>query len=102
MQLLVCEGREDRRESERSYVGKRVTQGVKKICNRFATTCPQMTRKYPKIWEIRRFETAIESKAKTPQTVAVQGVWLGGDYRTRICDLLRVKQALYRLSYASI
>ena len=26
----------------------------------------------------------------------------GGDNRTRICDLLRVKQALYRLSYASI
>lgn len=26
----------------------------------------------------------------------------GGDDRTRICDPLRVKQVLYRLSYASI
>ena len=33
----------------------------------------------------------LKGKAKTPQTVAVQGVSLGGDYRTRICDLLRVK-----------
>ena len=36
-----------------------------------------MTRKYPKLWEIRRFQTALESKAKTPQTVAVQGVSAG-------------------------
>ena len=42
-----------------------------------------MARKYPKIWEIRRFKIALNSKAKTPQTVAVQGVSLGGDYRTR-------------------
>ncbi len=26
----------------------------------------------------------------------------GGDNRTRICDLSRVRRALYRLSYASI
>ena len=30
------------------------------------------------------------------------GIGIGGDNRTRICDLLRVKQALYRLSYASV
>ena len=29
-------------------------------------------------------------------------VLFGGDDRTRICDPLRVKQVLYRLSYASI
>ena len=28
--------------------------------------------------------------------------FFGGDDRTRICDPLRVKQVLYRLSYASI
>ena len=39
---------------------------------------------------------------KNPATVVVTGFLLGGDNRTRICDLLRVKQALYRLSYASI
>ena len=29
-------------------------------------------------------------------------LFYGGDDRTRICDPLRVKQVLYRLSYASI
>ena len=29
-------------------------------------------------------------------------VFSGGDNRTRICDLSRVRRALYRLSYASI
>ena len=28
--------------------------------------------------------------------------FLGGDNRTRICDLSRVRRALYQLSYASI
>lgn len=28
--------------------------------------------------------------------------FFGGDNRTRICDLSRVRRALYRLSYASI
>ena len=40
--------------------------------------------------------------SKNPGTVVVPGFLLGGDNRTRICDLLRVKQALYRLSYASM
>ena len=55
-----------------------------------------------------REERAVRSWDAAPEQTfekrKVHGVnrGLGGDNRTRICDLLRVKQALYRLSYASI
>ena len=35
-------------------------------------------------------------------TAQLCGVFLGGDNRTRICDLSRVRRALYQLSYASM
>ena len=39
---------------------------------------------------------------KFPQSLAALGESFGGDNRTRICDLPRVRRTLYRLSYASI
>ena len=41
---------------------------------------------------------AIKSLEKRKKEDILSDVLCGGDYRTRICDLLRVKQALYRLS----
>ena len=38
------------------------------------------------------------AKTKKKAMTCGHGFLFGGDYRTRICDLLRVKQALYRLS----
>ena len=46
-------------------------------------------------------ENILENKEKHPKSYDF-GCFLGGDDRTRICDPLRVKQVLYRLSYASI
>ena len=37
---------------------------------------------------------------KNPEAVRLQD--FGGDNRTRICDLSRVRRALYQLSYASM
>ena len=42
---------------------------------------------------------AVKIKAKR---TSLRMSFSGGDDRTRICDPLRVKQVLYRLSYASI
>ena len=39
---------------------------------------------------------------KNPQSLAALEIFLGGDSRTRIYDLSRVRRALYQLSYASI
>ena len=42
-----------------------------------------------------------KAKEKVPKPYDF-GTFLGGDNRTRICDLPRVRRTLYRLSYASI
>ena len=36
------------------------------------------------------------------RNLMISELFLGGDNRTRICDLPRVRRTLYRLSYASI
>ena len=41
-------------------------------------------------------------ETKNSQNQKVLRVKNGGDNRTRICDLPRVRRTLYRLSYASI
>ena len=41
-------------------------------------------------------------ETKNPQSHAALGIFAGGDSRTRICDLSRVRRALYQLSYASV
>ena len=46
--------------------------------------------------KINRFKKCSRAKKNRANHVDLHGC--GGDYRTRICDLLRVKQALYRLS----
>ena len=43
----------------------------------------------------------LAANIKNLKTIGFE-VFYGGDDRTRICDPLRVKQVLYRLSYASI
>ena len=43
----------------------------------------------------------LKAKEKVPKSFDFR-TFSGGDNRTRICDLSRVRRALYRLSYASI
>lgn len=51
----------------------------------------------------RRVEAAKSPESKQKRQLQKQLPFLfGGDNRTRICDLPRVRRTLYRLSYASI
>ena len=60
--------------------------------------CPELPRKCPENLLKTALESNLKAQQKTPQTVAVQGVSVGGDYRTRICDLLRVKDLVTNVS----
>ena len=51
------------------------------------------------IFDTCRFFEVKKEKVPKPNDF---GTFSGGDNRTRICDLSRVRRALYRLSYASI
>lgn len=58
---------------------------LRDICGTFSTTLKQPPKKLQKRKEKR-------SKSEDFKR------FLGGDYRTRICDLSRVRRALYQLS----
>ena len=52
-------------------------------------------------WACWEFYICYSKYKKPSKPFGFEG-FCGGDDRTRICDPLRVKQVLYRLSYASI